>query len=395
MVTGGSPADQVRALHAETTAAIEQRTALAVEARSVLIAALHSRLICRPGCEDALATWGLDPLPQRWTISGEAQLSYTRSHTSHDEAREQARWGVPNELRQLQPATAVYPQHVIHLARAPGGDTAGRQRYTITVQVMLHTWATAVREAEACEIARTTMDTHLRSLAEAGITLSTPIWQCTDSPDEATPDPVGIDAQPAGGAVPLADGDELAAATAARDAAVQALAGLRRSIRARAIRALVDDEFGGVHQHAAQRVNQFLVDLGLDPLPHAHHITVIADLTLPVGDGTARDAGDAARHRMRAATTINPDAARPWTSYGWSIPENATVGPDGWRIHWRHEYEMWLRGHDTSADATTAAEALVRADLTRALAGTDHYLVTVTARVESQGIDFYLDPDSD
>ncbi|MBQ1010302.1 hypothetical protein KBX53_04960 [Micromonospora sp. M51] len=394
-MTGGSPADQARALHAEMTAAVEQRTALAVEARSVLIAAFHSRLICRPGCENALATWGLDPLPQRWTISGEAQLSYTRSHTNHDEAREQARWGVPDELRQLQPAIAVYPQHVIHLARAPGGDVAGRQRYTITVQVALHTWARAVREADAREIARTTMDTHLRALAEAGITLSTPIWQCTDSPDEATPDPVGIDAQPVGGAVPQAHGDELAAARSARDAAVQALAGLRRSIRARAIRALVDDEFGGVHQHAAQRVNQFLVDLGLDPLPQAHHIAVIADLTLPVGDGTARDAGDAARHRMRPVTTINPDEARPWTAYGWSIPENATVGPDGWRIHWRHEYEMWLRGHDTSADATTAAEALVRADLTRALAGTDQCLVTVTASVESQGIDFYLDPDSD
>ena len=198
-MTGGSPADQVRALHAETTAAVEQRTALAVEARSVLIAALHSRLICRPGCEDALATWGLDPLPQRWTISGEAQLSYTRSHTSHDEAREQARWGVPDELRQLQPAIAVYPQHVIHVARAPGdNDVPGQQRYTFAVQVMLHTWATAVREADAREIARTMMDTHLRALAEAGITLTTLTWQCTDSPGEATPDPVGINAQPAG-----------------------------------------------------------------------------------------------------------------------------------------------------------------------------------------------------
>ncbi|RAO00754.1 hypothetical protein [Micromonospora noduli] len=395
-MTGGSPADQARALHADTTAAIEQRAALAVEARCALIAALRSRLICRPGCEDALATWGLEPLPQRWTVSAEAQLVYTRSHTNHDEVREQARWGVPDELRLLQPAMAVYPQHVIDVAPAPDGDDApGPQRYTITVQVMLQTWATAVREADAREIARTTTDTHLRALAEAGITLTTPIWQRTDNPDEATPDPIGTHAQPAAGAVQLTDADELAAATAARDAAVQALAGLRRSIRARAIRALVDDEFGGVHQHAAQRVNQFLVDLGLDPLPQAHHITVTADLTLPVGDGTAQDAGDAARHRMRAATTINPDEARPWTSYGWSIPENATADQDGWRILWRHEYEMWLRGHDTPADATTAAEALVGADLTRALAGTDHCLVTVTASVESQGIDFHLDPDSD
>ncbi|MBM0240521.1 hypothetical protein JNW88_31770 [Micromonospora sp. ATA32] len=99
-------------------------------------------------------------------------------------------------------------------------------------------------------------------------------------------DDIDADAQPVAGAVPLTDVNGLAAATAARDAAMQALNGLRRSIRARAIRALVDDEFGGIYQHAAQRVNQFLVDLRLDPLPRAHHVTVTADLTLPVGDGT-------------------------------------------------------------------------------------------------------------
>ncbi|MBQ0906773.1 hypothetical protein [Micromonospora sp. U21] len=395
-MTGGSPADQARALHAETTAAIEQRTALAVEARCALIAALRSRLICRPGCEDALATWGLEPLPQRWTISGEAQLTYTRSHTDHDEAREQARWGVPDELRLLQPPIAVYPQHVIDVAPAPnGGDEPGPQRYCITVQVMLQTWATAAREADARDAARTTMDTHLRALAQAGITLTRLTWPTADSPDEASPDDIDTDARPLAGAVNLTDVDRLAAATAARDTAVKALTDLRRSIRARAIRALVDDEFGGIYQHAAQRVNQFLVDLGFDPLPQAHQVTVIADLTLPVGDGTARDACDAARHRMRAVTTSNPDEARPWTAYGWTIPENATVDQDGWRMPWQHEYEMWLRGHDTPADATTTAEALVRADLTRALAGIDHHLVTVSASVESHGTDFHLDPDTD
>lgn len=98
---------------------------------------------------------------------------------------------------------------------------------------------------------------------------------------------------------------------------------------------------------------------------------------------------------MRTVTTSSPDEARPWTAYGWTLPEYATVDQDGWRIPWQHEYEMWLRGHATPADATAAAEALVRADLTRALAGIDHYLVTVTATVESLGIDLYLDPDSD
>ncbi|MFF0371954.1 hypothetical protein [Micromonospora sp. NPDC005087] len=377
-------------------AAIEQRAALAVEARSALIAALRNRLICRPGCEDALATWGLEPLPQQWTISAQAHLSYTRSHTDEDEAREQARWGVPDELCLLQPAMAVYPQHVIDVAPTSNGDDEpGPHRYRITVQFTLHTWATATRQAEARDAARTTMDHQLQALAEAGITLTRLTWQTADSPDEAPPDDIDTDARHLVGAVNLTDVDRLTAATAARDAAVQALTGLRRSIRARAIRALVDDEFGGIYQHAAQRVDQFLVDLGLDPLPQAHHITVVADLTLPVGDGTARDACDAARHTMRTVTTSSPDQARPWTAYGWTIPEYATVDQDGWRIPWQHEYEMWLRGHATPADASTAAEALVRADLTRALAGIDHHLVTVTATVESLGIDLHLDPDSD
>ena len=148
-MTGRSLADQVSTLHAETIAAIEQRQALAVEARSALIAALRNRLICRPGCEEALATWGLEPLPQRWAVSAEAQLSYTRSHTDHDEAREQARWGVPDELRLLQPAMAVYPQHVIDVAPArEGTDEPGLQRYRITVQVTLQTWVTMTRGSD-------------------------------------------------------------------------------------------------------------------------------------------------------------------------------------------------------------------------------------------------------
>ncbi|MCW3818932.1 hypothetical protein ONA91_31285 [Micromonospora sp. DR5-3] len=122
---------------------------------------------------------------------------------------------------------------------------------------------------------------------------------------------------------------------------------------------------------------------------------MVADLTLPIRAGTAREACDAARDTMRTATTSSPDQTRPWTAYGWSIPEYATVDQDGWRIPWRHEYDMWLRGHATSADAAAAAEALARADLAQALAGIDHDLVTVTASVDSAGIDLYLDPDSD
>lgn len=82
---------------------------------------------------------------------------------------------------------------------------------------------------------------------------------------------------------------------------------------------------GGVYQHTAQRVDRFLVDLGLDRLPRAHHVTVVADLTLPVAAGTARHACD---------------AARPWAAYGWTDPEEAAPDGDRWRVAWRHEYEM-------------------------------------------------------
>ncbi|PWU56622.1 hypothetical protein DLJ47_05475 [Micromonospora sp. S4605] len=393
-MTDESLAHQIRALHTETIAAIEQRQTLAVEARSALITALQNRLICRPGCEDALATWGLEPLPQRWTISAQAQLSHTRSHTNHDEAREQARFGVPDDLRLLQPAIAVYPRHVIDVTPAANGsDQLGSQEYRITAQVTLHTWVTAAREADAYEAAPAILEGHLRVLADAGITVTGLTWQTAHGPDDVPHDDIDANARTVDAAqLPDLAGD-LTAATAARDTAVQDLADLRRRIRARAIRALIDDEIGGIYQHTAERIERFLVDLGLDRLPRAHHVTVVADLTLPAGAGTTREACDAARDVMRAATTSSPDETRPWTAYGWTIPEYATCDHDGWRIPWRHEYEMQLRGHATSDDATAAAEALARADLTRALPGID--LVTVTASVENVGIDLYLDPDRD
>lgn len=393
-MTDESLAQQIRALHAEAIAAIEQRQALAVDARSALITALRNRLICRPGCEDALATWGLEPLPQRWTITADAQLSYTRSHTNHDEAREQARFGVPDDLRLLQPAIAVYPRHVIDVTPVNGIDQPGPQEYRITAQVTLHTWVTATREADAYEAARAILEGHLRVLADAGITVTGLTWQTAHGPDDVPHDDVDADTRSVDGAAQLTDlAGDLTAATAARDAAVQALADLRRRIRARAIRALIDDEIGGIYQHTAERIDRFLVDLGLDGLPRAHHVTVVADLTLLAGAGTVREACDAARDVMRAATTSSPDETRPWTAYGWTTPEYATCDHDGWRIPWRHEYEMQLRGHATSDDATAAAEALARADLTRALPGID--LVTVTAAVENVGIDLYLDPERD
>ncbi|NES28084.1 hypothetical protein GCE86_08970 [Micromonospora terminaliae] len=395
-MTDANLAEQICTLHAETIAAIEQRQALAAEARSALIAALRNRLICRPGCEDALATWGLKPLPHRWTVSADAQLSHTRTHADLGEAREQARLGVPDELRRLQPAMAVYPRHVIDVTPAPpeNGQPDPR-RYRITVQVTVQTWVTATREAQALRAAAAIVEGHLPALADAGISLTGLRWRGADGPDDVPVDDIDTEAQPVTGTVQLTDADDLPAATAARDAAVQVLAALRRNIRTRAIRALGDDEIGGCYQRTAERVSKFLADLGLAGLPQAHHVTVIADVTLRLPAGTASEACDAARDTLRAATTDSPDETRPWTAYGWTAPEYATVDQDGWLVPWRHEYDMWLRGHTTSADATAAAEVLVRADLNRALADVEQTPITLTASLEGAGVDLYLDPDRD
>ncbi|MCW3818931.1 hypothetical protein ONA91_31280 [Micromonospora sp. DR5-3] len=222
-MTDTNLADQIHTLHTDTITAIEQRQTLAVDARSALIAALRDGLICRTGCEDALATWGLEPLPQRWTVSAEAQLSYTRPHADHNEAREQARFGVPEELRLLQPAMAVYPRHVIDVTPTPNGhDQPGPQRYRITVQVTLQTWVTVTREADAHDAARAIVEGHLPALAGAGITLTGLTWQAADDPDDVPPDDIDTVAQPVAGTAQLTElADDLTAAAAARDAAVQ------------------------------------------------------------------------------------------------------------------------------------------------------------------------------
>lgn len=389
--------EQLRALRAETIAAVEHRDQLATQARQELIDALRAGVICRPGCEDALATWGLEPLPRRWAVPTDGELSYTRAHADADEAREQARWGVPHEVRQLLPTMAIYTRQVIDVTPVPGetnDDHPGGRRYRITVQVTVQQWLTATREADAHTAARTTLETHLPGLAAAGITLTR--LTSPTAPDDDLPNSIGTDGRPVVSVGEVADaGDDLAAATAARDAAVQALADLRHSIRVRAIRALVDDELAGSYAHATQRVDRFLANLGLARLPRAHQVTVAADVRLRVCASTAQDAVDQAWDTMRAVTTSSPDEARPWTAYGWSYPEYATPHQERWHVPWRHDYEMWLRGHGSADDAAQAAEALARADLTRALAGVDHDLIAVTATVEGVGVDLYLNPDTD
>ncbi|WP_341716575.1 hypothetical protein QQG74_21590 [Micromonospora sp. FIMYZ51] len=389
-----SLAEQLRVLRLEATAAIAQRQALAVEARAALIAAMESRLICRPGCEDALAVWGLEPLPEQWTVCADALLSYTRAHADDREAGEQAPFGVPDEVRALDPVVALYPRQVVDVTRLPDrDDQPAVRRYRVTVQVRVQTWATATREAAAHAAARAAMQQHLSTLAAADITLTDLTWHPLDSPDDAPADDTGIDTRSTDGTAP--PGDDLAAATAARDAALDALASLVRRIRARAIQALVYDEFGGSQQRIAQRVDGFLTGLGLDALPRVHHVLVVVQLMLTVDAGTAGQACETVRKTMRAVITDGPDEHRPWTGYGWTSAEQASFDQGRWQVPWRHEYEMRLRDQATSADAAATAEALVHASLDGPLAGVSHQLIAVSATVETVVIDPYLDPDRD
>lgn len=383
---------QVRTLRAETIAAIEHRDLLAAEARREVIAAWERAWICRNGCADALAGWGLEPPPGALTMSAVGHLSYTRMHPDDDEARDEARHHVPDELFRLLPTVDAWPTRVIEVTpNKDGDDYPEAHPYRITVQVVLRTPVNATSQAAAIDGAAALVNARLPELADADITLTGLVWEVYDGPDDlihpAEPDP-----QPATVQVPDV-GDDLTAVTEAHDAATEALADLRRSIRRRAIRALADDEFGGYYEETAERVEEFLHGLGLAGLPRAHNVTVTADLRLRVRAATSDEAYLSVRNTMRP-TAARPSTAASWKASGWYT--GSTVGDDGrWVIGWRHEYELGLREHTEPTDATAAGEALVRADLTRTLAGTDHDLLDLTVAHVGFGIDEHLDPDTD
>jgi hypothetical protein len=215
-------------------------------------------------------------------------------------------------------------------------------------------------------------------------------WEVYDGPDDLLQD---VDADARDTTIRLSEvGEDLAAATAARDAAIDELADLRRKIRRRAIRALVDDEIGGDYPQTAVGVEQFLRGLGLDGLPRAHHVRATVDLRLRAA---TREQAHRAVSDTLHAITVSPDEPKPWTAYGWPAADTWIREDGRWQMPCQCEYEMWLRGHATPADASLAAEALVRADLTKALAGVDHDPAAVAATCEGFGIDMDLDPDTD
>jgi hypothetical protein len=393
--TTGEVAARIRALRAETVAAVEQRELLGANARRAVIAAVRDGLICRSSADDALSAWGLEAVPGAWTVSGEGLLSYARMHTDEADARAQAGDDVPDELHRLLPGVWVHAVRVSEVALIHGEDDRPEVHpYRVTVQVILRAGVTATSQAGAITGAQTTVGNRLPDLAQADITLTDLTWTVTDGPDHI---PLGADAdtQPATGTVRRPHlGDDLAAVTAARDTAVEALAVLRRTIRARAIGALLDGELHIDDEVAAERVERFLLDLGLAGLPRAHHATVVADLKLRVHAVTGQHPYSAARDTMQAITT-GPNDSQRWTAHGWAAVDVTELGAGWWQVTWWHVYEVWLRGHTDAAHASAAAEALVREDLTSALSGVEIDSMTLTCTDEGFGVDQLLDPDAD
>ncbi len=391
-------AERVRELHAETTAAIEAQQLLAAGARRALIEAVNEGLICRSGADGALTGWGLAALPAVWTVSVATSLTYTRLHTDATDARDDAVPTVRTVLLAV-PGSRVWVSAVqvaaVEAVAGEGGHD-GLRSYRITVQLRLTARVVATSPAEAAQHAQAIVGRHEPVLNGRGLVLGARTWAVTAGPDRVQPGP-RLDVQPDHGRVrPSAGtGDDLAAATAARDTAAGKLSALQRNIRARAITALVDGELSGEHEQAAARVDGFLRDLGLAALPRAHHTTVVADLKLRVRATTASQARDTAWDGMKSVIAVGPDDSRPWTARGWVGSTINDLGDGAWRVTWWHAYEVWLRGHTNPAHAAGQAEAMVRTELTATPVGFDVQSMTLTHTCEGFGIDQLLDPDTD
>jgi hypothetical protein len=171
MTTTGDVQARVRAMRAAVIAAIEQRDLLASEARRAVIAAWEAGRICRTGCADALATWGLEPPPGELTMVANGRMSYTRMHTDEDEAHAEAVGDVPDELHRLLPDISIRPRWLIDVALIPDADDYPEAHpYRITVQVTLRTRVTVTSQAAAIKRAQAMVTSRLPELVAADIT---------------------------------------------------------------------------------------------------------------------------------------------------------------------------------------------------------------------------------
>lgn len=111
------------------------------------------------------------------------------------------------------------------------------------------------------------------ALTDAGITLTNLCWSAIGDPQDLDrADLLAYARTPADTpAVMLPEsGADLSAATRARDVAAHRLDTLRRQVRARAIRAVRDDEIGSDVRVTGGMLDRILIRLGLGALPRAH-----------------------------------------------------------------------------------------------------------------------------
>jgi hypothetical protein len=234
------------------------------------------------------------------------------------------------------------------------------------------------------------------ALADSGITLTDLAWSTVGEPVDLDAagllDYVGTPPEPPPVRLPERSTD-LGTATRDRDTAIRLLDMLRRRVRARALRVVLDNEIGADLQEAADILEPILIRLGLGALPRAHQVTVTADLTLRVPADTA-DRAFATAYDVMHVFVERSDRAWRWQRSGCTRTASPPSDGGHWLVPWRLAYTTPVRGHLDPAAATAAAEAALRTALATTL-GAAIPDVTVTATSHGFGIDPYANPRTD
>ncbi|GAA1380996.1 hypothetical protein [Catellatospora chokoriensis] len=384
-------AELIHTVRQAATTHEQQLAALIARTRRAIITAVAAGTICYRGADDVLAEWDMPGLPKLWPVEVEAPVAYRRRHpdsgsalTAHHTICDILAAALPDEID-------IGPTR--HEHAAPVGDDG--QEFDVSATVVLTVPVTADGADTAIRIAQDRLAEALTCADEpmqVTVDLDRAQWD-TDRPRDAALDPdedapAHIAYPTAGWDLDLGPEQQLAQAREREDAARLALPALRAAIRTRAIRAVADDL--GHLDDPAQRVDRFLADIGLDPLPRAWLVCIEASTTVTVTADHARHAralvADAAQARWtrRHERVGNDDA----------FTDTPRQSDDGrWQVTCNERLRVWARTADehTAADiATRLARAhLDNLDLPQ-LHG-HRLVVTGTAQV----VDPVLDPDRD
>ncbi|WP_144120943.1 hypothetical protein [Catellatospora sichuanensis] len=325
---------------------------LAARTRQAVISAVIDGTICAEAADSVLAEWGLPPLPKLWPVTATVAVGYCRAY--HDPAEAGAA---------VQPFIHASLSQILDLGIAVGYPAdirvtphSGGPQFTVTATVALTVPVKADDADTALGTARRQLLDQITA-SRSGLPLFVDIqrasWSC------APPRPTELDLdRDAPTWTPASSEAEVAAEGPSaepvwyhhRDAADRTRLGLlRRAIRSRVITA-VGDDLAHLPDPAA-RVDRFLADIGLDPLPRAWLVCVNAatTLTLPAaGNDRAQatvQAAFAARtcHERISVDDYFIDAHGQWLDNGL------------WQATWGETLRVWVRAPDqhTAADAAT------------------------------------------